>query len=165
MSRFWRLFALLSRHRNQPLANCTTLGGICAKFVYQAPNPHSPSKTALTNEAAPPFASAFGVAETMRCFALRLELGNPRGDTHFAQEARGAPRLPPCWWRRGGAKSPDGPLWVCAAKTASRASGGWWLVAERLSSAQPRASPVVVSDEAVELGLGRGVCESTAGTP
>jgi hypothetical protein len=43
----------------------------------------------------------------------------PRGDTHFAQEARGAPRLPPCWWRRGGAKSPDGSLWVCAAKTAS----------------------------------------------
>jgi hypothetical protein len=43
----------------------------------------------------------------------------PRGDTHFAQEARGAPRLPPCWWRRGGAKSPAGPLWVCAAKTAS----------------------------------------------
>jgi hypothetical protein len=43
----------------------------------------------------------------------------PRGDTHFAQEARGAPRLPPCWWRRGGAKSPGGPLWESAVKTAS----------------------------------------------
>ena len=44
----------------------------------------------------------------------------PRGDTHFAQEARGAPRLPPCWWRRGGAKSPGGPLWESAVKTASK---------------------------------------------
>ena len=47
----------------------------------------------------------------------------PRGDMHFAQEARGAPRLPPCWWRRGGAKSPAGPLWESVAKTASLALG------------------------------------------